>query len=80
MIKNDALKVSIGSTLMQDIVFGIKYVQYMRKIIYSAESRYFIHDYEILIIVSPFKIFRPYISNGHTLVLSDHEPLKYITS
>jgi hypothetical protein len=76
----DASDVAVGSVLMQyDDNKILRPVCYFSKKLNTCQKNYSITDKEALALILSVRAFRIYLGS-HTVVYTDHEPLKYIKS
>jgi hypothetical protein len=74
----DASGYAIGGALCQDHGEGLQPVAYESRKMIPAETRYPVHEQELLAILYCCKKWRHYILHTPTEVLTDHAPLKYL--
>ena len=79
-LQTDSSGYAIGGVLLQDQGHGLQPVAYESRKMIPAETRYPVHEQELLAILFCCKKWRHYILNNNTEVVTDHAPLKYIHS
>ena len=82
MIETDASDFALGYTLMQQGDDELMYpVAFDGQKMHGAELKYPTHEKELLAIKEAIEKWKHYIENGHkTVVLTDHESLRYMNS
>ena len=77
----DASEIAVGSVLMQKDNYDVlRPVCYYSKKLNACQRNYAITEKEALALILSIRAFRIYLSGGHTLVYTDHEPLKFVHS
>ena len=83
MIETDASKFAYGAILSQLEGDVWKPLAYMSRTMQPTETRYDVHDKELLAIVKALNEWQQYLPNlagAPTLVISDHQNLQYFTT
>jgi len=77
----DASGYAVGAALQQDQGEGLQPIAFMSQKMKPAETRYAVHEQELLALVTACRHWRHYLHNGHPFtILSDHNSLKYFTT
>jgi len=81
IIETDASEEAIGISLHQTNAKNEKHpVAYDGRKLSAAERRYPVHEKELLAIKEALRVWRHYIAGKKTLVLTDHQSLRYMNS
>ena len=75
VVQTDASGFAVGATLMQDLGNGLQPIAFISKKLLSAETRYPVHEQELLSIVIALKTWRHYLHGTHFTVQTDHHSL-----
>lgn len=73
----DASGYAVGAVLEQDQGRGLQPIAFLSKKMLPAETRYPVHEQELLAIIHALKTWRHYLSGTKFTVLSDHDTLRY---
>ena len=77
VIHTDASGFAIGAVLQQDHGKGLQPVAFLSKKMLDAETRYPVHEQELLAIIHALKSWRHYLMGTKFKVMTDHHSLKY---
>ena len=77
-IQTDSSGYAIGGVLLQDQGNGLQPIAYESRKMIPAETRYPVHEQELLAILFCCKKWRHYILNNRTNITTDHAPLKHL--
>lgn len=82
VVTTDASGYAIGATLSQDQGKGLQPIAYLSKKMIEAETRYPVHEQELLAILHALKEWRHYLhGNPFTVIVkTDHNSLQYVQS
>ena len=80
VVQTDASGFAIGAVLQQDHGKGLQPVAFMSQKLVSAETRYPVHELELLAIVRALQDWRHYLIGTPFRVLTDHRSLVYFTT
>ena len=78
VVHADASGYATGAMLMQEHEGGMRPIAFLSKKMSSAETRYPVHEQELLAILNALRAWRHYLSGRHFTVLSDHQSLQYV--
>ena len=73
----DASGFAIGAVLQQDQGKGLQPIAFMSKKMLDAETRYPVHEQELLAIINSLSNWRHYLSGRKFIVKTDHKSLQY---
>ena len=77
----DASGFAMGAALMQDAGKGLRPVAFMSKKMKGAETRYPVHEQELLALVTAVRHWRHYLhSHNPFTIMSDHHSLRYFST
>jgi hypothetical protein len=76
----DASNFAIGGVLSQDQGRGLQPIAYCSRKMLPAESRYPLHEQELLAIIYCFKKWRHYFLGDAVTVATDYYPLRYLAT
>ena len=76
----DASDFALGAVLLQDQGDGLRPVSYESRKLKGPELRYTVGEKELLAIVHSFKVWRHLLEGSKSVVMSDHNNLKYLFS
>jgi hypothetical protein len=74
----DASGYATGAVLMQQYSDGMRPIAFLSKKMSDAETRYPVHEQELLAILNALKAWRHYLGGRHFTVLTDHQSLQYV--
>ena len=74
----DASGYATGAVLMQEHEGGMRPIAFLSKKMSEAETRYPVHEQELLAILNALKAWRHYLGGRHFTVLTDHQSLQYV--
>jgi hypothetical protein len=78
VLATDASKFAIGAVLMQDQGQGLQPISFMARRLHDAETRYSVHDQELLAVVKAVEYFRHYLDGcDRFTVVTDHATLTH---
>ena len=77
VIHTDASGFATGAVLSQDHGHGLQPIAYLSKKMVDAETRYPVHEQELLAIIHALKSWRHYLMGAKFKVCTDHHSLKY---
>ena len=77
VVSTDASGFAIGAVLQQDQGDGLQPVAFLSKKMLPAETRYPVHEQELLAIIVACQTWRHYLHGAHFRVLTDHRSLQY---
>jgi RNase H-like domain found in reverse transcriptase/Reverse transcriptase (RNA-dependent DNA polymerase)/Integrase zinc binding domain/Chromo (CHRromatin Organisation MOdifier) domain/Retroviral aspartyl protease len=80
VVTTDASGYAVGATLSQDQGRGLQPIAYYSKKMLDAETRYPVHEQELLAIICACKEWRHYLHGNHfkVVIKTDHNSLKYL--
>ena len=78
VVSTDASGFAIGAALCQDQGKGLQPIAYLSKKMLDAETRYPVHEQELLAVVCALKEWRHYLHGRPFTVLTDHHSLQYL--
>ena len=74
----DASIKGVGAVLMQRHDGKLHPVAYYSQKLSDTETRYSVHELELLAIFKALKHWRHHLINSETIIYTDHEPLKHL--
>ena len=77
-VMTDASDFAVGAVLEQEHPDGRHPVEYVSKSLNTAQRKYEVHNKELFAIVLSLEHWNHYLMGKHTIVETDHHPLKYI--
>ena len=77
VVHSDASGFATGAVLMQDQGKGLQPIAFMSKKMLDAETRYPVHEQELLAIINSLSNWRHYLSGRKFTLLTDHNSLKH---
>lgn len=77
VVHTDASGFAIGAVLQQDQGKGLQPIAYLSKKMLDAETRYPVHEQELLAIIHSLSSWRHYLHGAKFKVLTDHKSLQY---
>lgn len=77
VVHTDASGFAVGAVLQQDQGSGLQPVAYLSKKMLPAETRYPVHEQELLAIVVACAAWRHYLHGAQFKVMTDHHSLRY---
>jgi hypothetical protein len=77
VVHTDASGYAVGGVLMQDQGKGLQPIAYLSKKMQDAETRYPVHEQELLAIIHALKSWRHYLLGSKFTVRTDHKSLEY---
>ena len=77
VIHTDASGFATGAVLMQDHGKGLRPICYLSKKMLDAETRYPVHEQELLAIIHALRNWKCYLSGRKFTVMTDHRSLEY---
>jgi hypothetical protein len=80
VVQTDASGFATGAVLMQDQGKGMQPIAFMSKKMNGHETRYPVHEQELLAIVNAMKLWRHHLSGTPFIVQTDHQSLQYVDS
>jgi hypothetical protein len=78
VVHTDASGYATGAVLMQNQGEGLRPIAFLSKKMTAAETRYPVHEQELLAILHALRAWRHYLGGRHFTVLSDHQSLQYV--
>jgi hypothetical protein len=80
LVQTDSSGFAVGSVLQQDQGKGLQPIAFLSKKMLSAETRYPVHEQELLSIIIALKTWRHYLSGVkfRIKVMSDHKSLQHL--
>jgi len=80
VVHTDSSGSATGAVLMQEYPEGLRPIAFLSKKMRAAETRYAVHEQELLAIMNALKAWRHYLGGREFTVLTDHQSLQYIGS
>jgi len=77
VVHTDASGFATGAVLMQDQGKGLQPIAFMSKKMLDAETRYPVHEQELLAIINSLSNWRHYLSGRKFTLMTDHHSLKH---
>ena len=77
-IENDASNTAVGGVLMQKHSSFQKPIAILGKIFTNSEKHYSVYDSELLIIITCYRAWCPYIDSQLIVVITDHKPFIHL--
>ena len=77
VVHTDASGFATGAVLQQDQGHGLQPVAYLSKKMLDPETRYPVHEQELLAIIHAIKTWRHYLMGAKFTVMTDHKSLQY---
>ena len=77
VVHTDASGFAVGAVLQQDQGKGLQPVAFLSKKMLDAETRYPVHEQELLAIIHALSTWRHYLHGAKFKVLTDHKSLQY---
>ena len=77
VVHTDASGFATGAVLQQDQGKGLQPIAFMSKKMLDAETRYPVHEQELLAIINSLSNWRHYLSGRKFIVKTDHKSLQY---
>ena len=77
VVHSDASGFATGAVLMQDQGKGLQPIAFLSKKMLDAETRYPVHEQELLAIINALSNWRHYLSGRKFTLLTDHNSLKH---
>jgi hypothetical protein len=77
VVHTDASGYAIGAVLQQDQGKGLQPVAFLSKKMLDAETRYPVHEQELLAIIHALSSWRHYLSGAKFVVRTDHKSLQF---
>jgi hypothetical protein len=77
VVHTDASGFATGAVLMQDQGQGLRPISYLSKKMLDAETRYPVHEQELLAIIHALRNWRCYLSGRKFRVMTDHKSLQH---
>ena len=77
VVHTDASGFAVGAVLMQDQGKGLQPIAFLSKKMLDAETRYPVHEQELLAIIHALSSWRHYLSGRKFKVMTDHKSLQY---
>lgn len=78
VVNTDASGFAVGAVLQQDHGHGLQPIAYLSKKMLDAESRYPVHEQELLAIIHALQCWRPYLHGAKFTIRTDHKSLEFI--
>ena len=78
VVTTDASGYAVGATLSQDQGAGLQPIAYLSHKMLEAETRYPVHEQELLAIVHACREWRHYLHGAPFIVKTDHNSLQYV--
>ena len=78
VVTTDASGYAVGATLSQDQGAGLQPIAYLSHKMLDAETRYPVHEQELLAIVHACREWRHYLHGAPFIVKTDHNSLQYV--
>lgn len=80
VLKTDASNYALGAVLLQGEKESERTIEYASRLLLPAERNYSTTEREALAVVWAVQKFRGYIEGSEVLILTDHQPLKWLFS
>ena len=77
VVHTDASGFAVGAVLQQDQGKGLQPIAYLSKKMLDAETRYPVHEQELLAIIHSLSTWRHYLHGAKFKVLTDHKSLQH---
>ena len=77
VVHTDASGFAVGAVLQQDQGKGLQPIAYLSKKMLDAETRYPVHEQELLAIIHSLSSWRHYLHGAKFKILTDHKSLQY---
>lgn len=77
IVHTDASGFAVGGVLQQDQGRGLQPVAYISQKMLDAETRYPVHEQELLAIIVALRKWRPYLYGTKFKLMTDHKSLEY---
>jgi hypothetical protein len=77
VVHTDASGFAVGAVLMQDQGKGLQPIAFLSKKMNDAETRYPVHEQELLAIIHALSTWRHYLHGPKFKVMTDHHSLRY---
>ena len=77
VVHTDASGFATGAVLMQDQGQGLQPIAYLSKKMLDAETRYPVHEQELLAIIHALGAWRHYLHGVKFTIMTDHQSLRY---
>ena len=77
VVATDASGFAVGAVLQQDFGDGLQPIEFMSKKMLDAETRYPVHEQEMLAIVCALSHWQHYLMGAEFTVWTDHQSLQY---
>jgi len=77
VVHTDASGFAVGAVLMQDQGKGLQPIAYLSKKMLDAETRYPVHEQELLAIIHALKSWKHYLLGSKFVVRTDHKSLEF---
>ena len=77
VVHTDASGFAVGAVLMQDQGKGLQPIAFLSKKMLDAETRYPVHEQELLAIIHALSAWRHYLSGSKFKVMTDHKSLEF---
>jgi hypothetical protein len=77
VVHTDASGFAVGAVLMQDQGKGLQPIAFLSKKMLPAETRYPVHEQELLAIIHALSSWRHYLYGAKFKVMTDHHSLRY---
>ena len=78
VVHTDASGFAVGAVLQQDQGQGLQPIAFLSKKMLPAETRYPVHEQELLAIIHALRTWRHYLDGRKFIVRTDHKSLKYL--
>jgi transposase InsO family protein len=80
VVTTDASNFAVGAVLTQGTGAEERVIAFESKKLSPAETRYPVHDREMLAVIYALKKWRHYLLGAHTTVVTDHKSLEFFTT
>jgi hypothetical protein len=77
VVHTDASGFAVGAVLQQDQGKGLQPIAFLSKKMSDAETRYPVHEQELLAIIQALSAWRHYLHGGKFVVRTDHKSLQF---